>query len=581
VSDADIRDYSERPVFGDIGIGSFSFAFELYPSKQDRQAFQLEEVWRGLGPELRKALIGPFASYLDDVTTGKPGRNGRPLIFLAKPPETRLAVDVRRDPQWIYEAEGLSKRLHVDPGRLGHKLLVRDAFCAFRSGRLFYILSLALPRRSGQPIDEYFIIQMQRLAMDPNAAAGLSFLYRGAADATLIGFTRARLAELVAEPRNAPLSGLRRIVEDKGLLDRDEIEALRHAELESDDTAARSNPGGGAGHHGIVRLRGLCIGIVNEALMEAAQRACRKFGHGQPAEGEAQARRPGRVRELVRSLISREVEDEPPSLPLHNDGQGRALFALSGLAQGVADFGVQDPGELRDATCPANQAEGYVLFAHPAFLLEIARNWRAVVRCRHSVGTCPYLMLIWIAAIHADLLVAELERGIDDMVYQSERKKDFRAVALGDLRDALQGAHYPFAANGERLLRENLQQRLALVGNALMHQSSTLFRYPKEKGDLAAALEVMGTTARFERAQLLLEKVEDLVEDVIDQRRSYTEQLTNALLLTLALMGIIAVPKMVQEFDQAIGLTMNPLIPSAVLVAFLATVFLFTFLRRR
>lgn len=589
MSDAGIRDFSERPVFDDIGVGSFSFAFELHPGRKDRQAFRLNEVSRALGEELSEALISPFASYLDDVTTGATGRNGRPLIFLATAPKTDSpvdapepgpSVDVRRDPQWIYEAEGLDKRLYVDPGRLDHKLLLRDAFCAFKSGRIFYILSLALPNRSRQPIDEYFIIQMQRLAMDPERRTGLSFLYPGNSEGTLIGLTRARLAELVAQPEDEPLSGLRRIVQDMGLLDQDEIAALSNADLERDQASGTETDAGRAdGRHRILRLRGLCIGIQNEALMEAARRACRKFGHGQPAETDGKAGAPEPAGELVRPVPT--GEDEGVRLPLHNDNDDRGMFALSGLTQGVADFGLQDSDELKDATCPANQSVGYVLFAHPSFLLEIARDWRALVRCRNSIGNCPYLTLIWMAAIHADLLVAELERGIDDMVYQSDRKRGFRAVALGDLRDALQGSRHLFASSGERLLRDNLQQRLALVGNALMHQSSTLFRYPKEKGDLAATLEVMGTTARFERAQLLLEKVEDLVEDVIDQRRSYTDQLTNALLLALALLGILGIPKMVQEFDQTVGLHVSPLVPTAALGAVLASVFLFILFRRR
>jgi len=589
MSDAGIRDFSERPVFDDICVGSFSFAFELHPDKKDRQAFRLDEVSKGLGEELREALISPFASYLDDVTTGAPGRNGRPLIFLAAAPKTDdpvdgpgpgPSVDVRRDPQWTYEAEGVDKRLHVDPDRLDHKLLLRDAFCAFKSGRIFYILSLALPDGSRQPIDEYFVIQMQRLAMNPGRPTGLSFHYPGTSEGTLVSLTRARLAELVAQPRDEPLSGLRRIVQDMGLLDEDEIAALANADLKHDEApAAEADPGRADGKHPILALRGLCIGIQNKALMEAAKRACRKFGHGQPAEAAEEARAPGPGGKRRGSHPSGEEEGGRPAL--HNDNDDRSLFALSGLTQGVADFGLQDSDELKDATCPANQSVGYVLFAHPSFLLEIARDWRALIRCRNSIGNCPYLTLIWMAAIHADLLVAELERGIDEMVYQSDGKSGFRAVALGDLRDALQGSRHLFASNGERLLRENLQQRLALVGNALVHQSSTLFRYPKEKGDLAATLEVMGTTARFERAQLLLEKVEDLVEDVIDQRRSHTDQLTNALLLTLALLGILGIPKMVQEFDQAVGLHVNPLVPTAALGILLALVFLFILFRRR
>lgn len=525
-----ISDLAESPVFNDIEVASFSFAFELYPEKEDRQAFRLEQVGKRLetepGTKLRKALIEPFSSYLDDVTTGRPGRHGRPLIFLAEAPKAGLAVTVRRDAAWVYEAEGAQRRLHGG-GDGDHELLLREAFCAFKSGRIFYIVSLALPEAPGRPIDEYLVIQMQRQAMNPATATGLSFVYPGNQDGSLLGLARTRLRELAADvPGRDAASGLFGIIGDDGLLSAEEIAGLDRA----------------------INLSGLCVAIENKGLMETVDRACRKFGHGQAPEAEDAAHRPGLVRKLVRSIMPRDQGDAAPAYPLHNDSEDRALYALSGLAQGVADFGSQDPAELSDATCPANRAAGYALYAHPAFMLEIAPQWRSLVRCRDSVGTCPYLMLIWLTAIHADLLVSELEDGIDDMVYlHGEDEAGYRSDPLADLHKALKGSGNPFAPGGEQLLHENLKRRLTLVGTALMHQSSALFRYPKEKGDLAAALQVMGTAARSERAQLLLDKIEDLVEDVISLRRSYADQRTNSLLLAISLLSILSVTADVRE----------------------------------
>jgi hypothetical protein len=520
-----LLDYVESPVFNDVEVASFSFAFELYPEKKHREAFRLEQVAEHLDSAIRDALIGPIASYLDDVTTGVPGRHGRPLIALAGAPEASPSVDVRRAAAWSYDAEGATRTLHAGEER-GHPFLVREAFCAFKSGRIFYILSLTLPEDPERPIDEYLIIQMQRLAMDAGAATGLNFAYPGNQKATLLGLAETRLGELAGGAGSGEASCIHDILGAQGLLSPEEIVGLAKA----------------------IKLRGLCVAIENKGLMEAVDRGCRKFGHGQVPEVQDDTRRPGLVRKLVSSIINSERQEVGPAYPLHNDSEDRVLYALSGLAQGVADFGLQDPAELSEATCPATRAAGYAVFAHPSFLLEIAPVWRTLVNCRNSLGACPYLSLIWLAAIHADLLVSEIEDAIDDMVYDhGDDPASCRSRPLADLQKALNGADALFAANGETLLRDNLARRVTLVGSALMHQSGTLFRYPKEKKDLAATLEVMGTAARFSRARLLLEQVENLVEDVISLRRSYADQRTNALLIGISLLSVASIAVDVQE----------------------------------
>ena len=115
------RIFRETAFFDDLDSASLSFAFEL--AAPSRTALRLEEIaealagqgrkWKGQARHIRPAdRSGPL--FLDDVTTGPPGTNGRPLFFAASgsgPDDESRKVALCRPERWTYEFEGETTEL--------------------------------------------------------------------------------------------------------------------------------------------------------------------------------------------------------------------------------------------------------------------------------------------------------------------------------------------------------------------------------------------------------------------------------------------------------------------------------------
>lgn len=517
------QSYQESPVFGGIDIASFSFAFELFPDREERPAFRLDEIAQQLAGDDRAGLLEPFLAYHDDVTIGPPGSHGRPLVFRARLSDPGLTVRVRRPPAWEFERDGSATRLRV--GQQDYELGLRESFCAFRSGRLFYIPSLTVPKGSATSLDEYFVIHLQHLAISDGEDVESGFEFDGKWG-SLLSLARKRLRALTEAVDQA--NGLLDIIGSRKIGEQEGFRLVSDSEIES---LAPEDEGGAAA---AVRLRGLCIGIQNEALMKTAARAIQIYGHS----GTDPTAMAGDAPRLT----------DPDA---HNQSADPELFAYAGLTQAVIDFPNQDPGELSDATYPASFKTGrYVLFAHPAYLLQLASDWRPLRDNRDTIGACPYLMLTWLAAIHDNVLVSEFEESVNAMIFASpggaraKGSAGFQARAFADLEQAVD----PSAPGGADLLRRQLERRLDLFSTVLIHRATGLFRYPKEKADLAAALGMMGTAERFERMQALLTQVESMVEDITNNRHVYSDKRTNAILVLIAFLSIFSVASDVYNY---------------------------------
>jgi hypothetical protein len=568
------RSRNEAPLFTGLDATAFSFAFELIAHRGSaravaRTAFRLGLIADELAADGRKRtatepdvygrLVEPVRSFLDDVTTGPPGTNGRPLFFAASgagPDDPSRAVTLIRPETWDYAFEGETTELTTSANR-EVEMRLRDSFCAFESGRLYYILTLTQPSEGATPLDEYGVIQLQQLALDPAKAADpkyLGFDWAGGRYA-LVALANARLKSL-RERTDREVNGIRDVIEPFGLLAANE----RHQEL-------------AAAH-----LRGLCIGIEDDRLFEAADHAARRFA----------ARRapafPEKLADLDAAWKARAAAD--PLAHLDPDNRfSRGLLALAGICQAVPDFPAQDESEIHDSTRPTAATIEASLHVHPRFLLEIGKSWRSFKVGRPEIGTCPYLLLSWMVALHDEATVADIERRIDDMIYgaaikptPAQRRTAARADPLADLI-ALKNSASNLFGQRTRLQERNLAERLELFRWASIHRSGNIFRYPKEKGGLAAVLGAMGTEARFAEAQASLDRYRELVESVSTLASSYAEKRIGRLLTIISFFGLLAFPKMVKEFGEVTGLVLDPAWTTAGFAALLVAVLLF--LRRR
>ena len=532
---------AEPPVFGGIAAASFSFAFELaaqasvegenhvFAAGAKRHAFRLRNLEDSLAehdPVAHAALIKPVQSFLDDVTTGPPGTNGRPLIFFASGApgdDPGRRVRLIRNPVWSYEYEGTVTTLAVPEGRREIALSMRDSFSVFESGRIFYILTFTQAGESR--FDEYALIQLQQLVVEDTALADkagyLGFVWGDGPAHSLVGLANARLGALTDEAarKGAAPNGVGALLQRYRLIDK----GFR-PEVDSDD------------------LLRLCIGIEDEAVLATAEQAYHLY---RDREDKTVVRVPDT--DAGKAWLTSHGRTEGDGLHRGEEEKiDRALLAFAGIAQGVPDFPNQDDSEVHDSTRPTARSVESSLYSHPRFTLEIAKNWRSYKRGLPSLGTCPYLLLMFLVSTHDELIVADIEVRLEQVLFgvaelKQQRDGSFtgaRSSPLADVRTALAQARGAFGGN-IRILHANLKHRFELFRWGSIHRSGNIFRYPKEKEALAAIQLAMATSQRFDDAHALADRMESLVEDVSSLKSAYAQSRTNFFLFLLAMLGII------------------------------------------
>lgn len=545
------REFREIAIFPDLDASSFCFAFELIPRHAGkkgphRTAYRLLALARELEqareshardePDIHRILVEPVRSFLDDVTNGPPGVNGRPLLFLASgagPNDPSRAVTLVRPPSWDYEFEGEVTRLHVPEERQRNEMRLRDSFCFFESGRAYYVLTLTQP---GRQIDEYSAIHLEQLSLDPEHAARseyLGFEWAGAPGLlSLLDLANARLRSLREPAASDPPNGIRDLMRPYGLL----------------------APGQSHERFSPRHLAGLCVGIEDPTLQLSAHHAYELLD----------AERTGPELDLPDPVYHADFvwKSACSSSEVHQqDGNEipRPLLAVAGLATGVPDFPYQDESEVHDSTRAISRSLDHALFIHPRFMFEVGKKWRSFDKGADSIGLCPYLFLTWMVCIHDEATVAQMEHLLEDMIYDPDgkqgalpRNRRSRADPLADVMQLLNSASNPFG-HSTAVLQRNLERRLELFRWESIHQTGNLFRYAKEKAALAAVRAAMGTTGRFEEVHATLDRLENLVEDVSNLASSYAERRTNRLLGALALLGVVGVPATLDAGYTALG----------------------------
>lgn len=574
-----MREFDEVAVFPKLRRASVGFAFDVSEFRGKdaagkRVAFRLLELSNKLQAEAEDAespeaaartvhgqLIEPVRSFLDDVTNGAPGVNGRPLLVLAAAPE-KLPQDwvegedeaedddeqevengpvvtlVRRT--WDYEFEGDQTWLTVrGPERI--ELLVRDSFCVFESGRIYYVMNLVQPRKKHQ-LDEYAVIQLQQLGMEPERADDKKYLAFDWKDEerSLIGFVNKRLEDLCDAKH--PASAVNKLLRAYGLLEDDGAPLV----VGKDDVMS------------------MCVGIEDERVQRTADYVHRLLDatlvEKREEEGKPLPKKHDKIDLAESDWHKLRDATWPNSRPGHFNNKlaygaisDRTQLAVAGLATGVPDFPFQDESEVHDSTRSTSRSVESALFTHPRFLLEVARNWRSFKVALNNLGNCPYLYLTWMVTVHDEMTVAAMERKLEIVIYDpydqrhklAERKR-WRSNPLADVTRLLESASNPLGQK-TRVLEHNLGQRLEIFRWESIHRCGNMFRYPKETAALDAVRKAMGTTRRFDEVHATLDRLESLVEDASTLASAYAERATNRLLLFIALFALIALPKDLNE----------------------------------
>lgn len=577
----------ETPVFTALDRVAMTFACELVThaaQKAPECGFRLASIYRelfgpaegrctnepaGAGLERARKLFEASRSFLDDITNGPPGVNGRPLLLSAQLDangSSALDATVIRPPHWDYEFESTRVRLRVDRGAAEIPLCFTDAFCIFESGRIFYLASFGQVPGMTPRLDEYGLIQLQRLAMDPGAACEASFLgfRRGNSAASPTLSLRAFLAdrlERLCRPDDQAPSAVRDVLRPFGILREDQTLFLPDRDW----------------------LRNGLLQIEDAAVLETARFAYRHYSLDEKAEEVAMPARMIEAHEAWEARLSAARDAAaPPHVAASFDPDGEAaihrpVLAFAGLAQGIPDFPRQDESEVHDSTRPATDALDGMFYVHPAFELAVGTDWRTLRDAQVEVGGCPYAILAGIIGLHDEVIVADMEQRIERMIYGEPRQSG--PAALGRAEPA--GDLIAILAKVARLLRsrsamidDNLKARLDIFRWCSIHRSGNVFRYSTERELLDAIRLCRGTDARFDDAHATLDRYENLVEDLSNLSSNYAAVRANWLLGAITVLGVIALPGAIAETAALAGLAADPLWTALALLGISLALFL-------
>jgi hypothetical protein len=160
---------------------------------------------------------------------------------------------------------------------------------------------------------------------------------------------------------------------------------------------------------------------------------------------------------------------------------------------------------------------------------------------RSCLAHCPYLLLTWLVAAHDEIIVTEMEDQFADLLYGWKDSDARRAEPLADLSKTLRTISRQLISGPSKALRRSLRLRLDLFRRLTVNRSRTIFRYEAEITTLAAMSDARGTAVRFDRVLDLLDRYENMVEDIQGLGQMESDRRLNVILGIVALMGTISV----------------------------------------
>ncbi len=207
--------------------------------------------------------------------------------------------------------------------------------------------------------------------------------------------------------------------------------------------------------------------------------------------------------------------------------QLRYLF-LSGFIQNIVDFMNQDASEVLDSTDPVYPAtleqeeeSFFIRYASQRSITQFVPSSRSLKTGNDFIGTCPYVFLVHVLAMHNEFLVRDYERQTEALTLDIER---FNANSrLGRAADRF----YAFRTGDYTKYQK--------------HKYANVFRYDTER-DLFEAVEARrGTHRKDEYLNSIVTNLEAQTRDLEGRLRSKVDRQFSLLLAAVGVFSVLQV----------------------------------------
>jgi len=251
-----------------------------------------------------------------------------------------------------------------------------------------------------------------------------------------------------------------------------------------------------------------------------------------------------RVGDLYRPLIPAEAKRsgtvvlDIPAIEAVLDGAPAGMdvryYFLSGFFQNIIDFLNQDVSELRDGTDPvfprtAEQHDEalFIRFANSRSLFQVVASSRSLEVGNDYIGTCPYLFLVHLMALHNEYLVQRYEVEIAALQMRCDspaltRLGNLRSLLAAMSNEAHGGVAVP-AREIQKATAEFYQFRLKAFTFFKRHLYDNTLRYDTERDLFDELQRIRGVATRLARCDAIVDGLDRTIKDLEDDKR-YRDQ---------------------------------------------------------
>ena len=221
-------------------------------------------------------------------------------------------------------------------------------------------------------------------------------------------------------------------------------------------------------------------------------------------------------------------------------------FFLSGFFQNIIDFLNQDLPEIRDGTDPIypltkeQQEEAYyVRLANGRAIYQVVERSRSLEVGNEFIGTCPYIFLVHLMALHNEFLVRTYELETTEV---QDKLSDPGLTKYGDLQALLNRRAGQLSKTSE--LQKVTQLFYAFRYKAFAVYKKHLYlntlRYDTERDVFEKLQQIRSTEPRLRRCDDIAAGLDRTIQDIEEDRR-YQEQQRRAesdRILNFAVFGV-------------------------------------------
>ncbi len=207
--------------------------------------------------------------------------------------------------------------------------------------------------------------------------------------------------------------------------------------------------------------------------------------------------------------------------------QMRYLF-LSGFIQNIVDFMNQDASEVLDSTDPVYPAtleqeeeSFFIRYASQRSIIQFVPGSRSLNTGNDFIGTCPYVFLVHVLAMHNEFLVRDYERQTEALTLDIERYNETSRLSRAADR------FYAFRTGDYTKYQK--------------HKYANVFRYDTER-DLFEAVEARrGTHRKDAYLDTIVTNLEAQTRDLEGRLRSKVDRQFSLLLGAVGVFSVLQV----------------------------------------